>query len=93
MSRDQEDPRGEPESTTLLTLLPVFLAHAFVGFFVFAEQTCRKGEINGIQAEYHEYKGALHAFIHYSKVMDDAEDALRRGAHFFAHNCGLDPRN
>ena len=48
---------------------------------------------NGIQAEYHEYKGALHAFIHYSKVMDDAEDALRRGAHFFAHNCGLDPRN
>ena len=30
---------------------------------------------NGIQAEYHEYKGALHAFIHYSKVMDDAEDA------------------
>ena len=23
---------------------------------------------NGIQAEYHEYKGALHAFIHYSKV-------------------------
>ena len=48
---------------------------------------------NGIQAEYHEYKGALHAFIHYSKVMDDAEDAIRRGAHFFAHNCGLDPRN
>ena len=35
---------------------------------------------NGIQAEYHEYKGVLHAFIHYSKVMDDAEDALRRGA-------------
>lgn len=48
---------------------------------------------NGIQCEYHEYKGALHAFIHYSKVMDDAEDALRRGAHFFAHNCGMDPRN
>ena len=36
---------------------------------------------NGIQAEYHEYKGALRAFIHYySKVMDDAEDALRRGS-------------
>jgi len=48
---------------------------------------------NNIQCEYHEYKGALHAFIHYSKVMDDAEDALRRGAHFFAHNCGMYPRN
>lgn len=47
----------------------------------------------GVHCEYHEYKGALHAFIHYSKVMDDAEDALRRGAHFFAHECGLDPRN
>ena len=48
---------------------------------------------HGIKSEYVEYKGALHAFIHYSKVMDDAEDGLRRGAHFFAHECGLDPRN
>lgn len=50
-------------------------------------------ENHGIKSEYIEYKGALHAFIHYSKVMDDAEDGLRRGAHFFAHECGLDPRN
>lgn len=42
---------------------------------------------------FREYAGALHAFLHYSKVMDDAEDALRRGAHFFAEKCGLDPRN
>lgn len=48
---------------------------------------------HGVRCEYREYKGALHAFLHYSKVMDDAEDALRRGAHFFAHACGLDPRN
>lgn len=47
----------------------------------------------GVACEYREYKGALHAFIHYSKVMDDAEDGLRRGAHFFARACGLDPRN
>lgn len=44
---------------------------------------------HGIPCEYHEYQGALHAFLHYSKVMDDAEDALRRGAHYFARACGL----
>ncbi|QCM69667.1 hypothetical protein C9E37_02140 [Escherichia coli] len=33
MSRDQEDPRGEPESTTLLTLLPVLLSQPCAGFF------------------------------------------------------------
>lgn len=47
----------------------------------------------GVPCEYHEYKGALHAFVHYSKVMDDAEDALRRGAHFFARYCGMDVKN
>ncbi|EFO0997392.1 hypothetical protein DX038_05835 [Escherichia albertii] len=34
MSRDQEDPRGEPESTTLLTLLPVLLSQPGAGFFL-----------------------------------------------------------
>lgn len=43
----------------------------------------------GVHCEYHEYPGVLHAFAQYSKVMDDAEDALRRGAHFFARTCGL----
>ncbi|PGF65731.1 hypothetical protein BMR18_13235 [Escherichia coli] len=36
MSCDQEDPRGEPESTTLLTLLtllPVLLSQPGAGFF------------------------------------------------------------
>lgn len=42
----------------------------------------------GFDCEYHEYKGAIHAFLHYSKVMDDAEDAIRRGAHYFAKKCG-----
>lgn len=28
-----EDPRGEPESTTLLTLLPVLLSQPGAGFF------------------------------------------------------------
>ncbi|MEG0764789.1 MAG: alpha/beta hydrolase fold domain-containing protein [Pseudoflavonifractor sp.] len=45
----------------------------------------------GVPCELREYKGALHAFLHYSKVMDDAEDAIRRGAHFFAHYCGTQP--
>ncbi|EEW7498099.1 hypothetical protein D6V68_15880 [Escherichia albertii] len=34
MSRNQEDPRGEPESTTLLTLLPVLLSQPGAGFFL-----------------------------------------------------------
>ncbi|TGB84757.1 hypothetical protein CRI65_14050 [Escherichia sp. E3659] len=33
MSCVQEDPRGEPESTTLLTLLPVLLSQPGAGFF------------------------------------------------------------
>lgn len=44
---------------------------------------------HGVSCEYSEYKGALHAFLHYSLVMDDAEDALRRGAHYFARCCGI----
>lgn len=44
---------------------------------------------HGVPCEYREYQGALHAFVHYSKVMDDAEDAIRRGAHFFARQCGM----
>ena len=43
----------------------------------------------GVPCEYHEYPGVLHAFAQYSKVMDDAEDALRRGAHFFARCCSM----
>ena len=43
----------------------------------------------GVPCEYHEYGGALHAFAQYSNVMDDAEDSLRRGAHFFARYCGM----
>ena len=38
---------------------------------------------NGIKTEYVEYKGAIHAFLHYSRVMKDANDALERGAQFY----------
>lgn len=38
---------------------------------------------NNIDTEYIEYKGSIHAFLHYSKVMDDAVDALLQGARFF----------
>ncbi len=37
----------------------------------------------GFDCEYVDYKGALHAFLHYSKIMDDAFDALKKGAEFF----------
>lgn len=39
----------------------------------------------GRPCEYHEYAGALHGFLHYSAVMDDAAAALDSGAAFFAH--------
>lgn len=38
---------------------------------------------NNIDTEYVEYKGAIHAFLHYTKVMKDANDAIDRGAKFF----------
>ncbi len=38
----------------------------------------------GIPCEYHTYAGALHGFLHYSAVMDDAAAALDSGAAFFA---------
>ncbi len=41
----------------------------------------------GFDCEYIDYKGALHAFLHYSRVMDDAFDALQRGAQFFTKRC------
>ena len=37
----------------------------------------------GTNCVYREYKGVLHAFLHYSRVMKAAEDALREGGEFF----------
>lgn len=37
----------------------------------------------GLPAVYTEYKGTIHAFLHYSRVMEDADRALREGAEFF----------
>ncbi len=34
LSRDQEDPRGEPESTTLLTFFQYYLASRVLAFFL-----------------------------------------------------------
>ena len=69
---------------------PCFLAAAGLDPLVDDNRLFRDVLINlGVPCEYHEYPGVLHAFAQYSKVMDDAEDALRRGAHFFARNCGM----
>lgn len=38
---------------------------------------------NNIEVEYVEYKGVIHAFLHYSKIMRDANDAIEKGAEFF----------
>lgn len=37
----------------------------------------------GTHCVYREYKGVLHAFLHYSRVMKAADDALREGGEFF----------
>ena len=76
-------------------LPPCFLAAAGLDPLVDDNRLFRDVLTNlGVPCEYHEYPGVLHAFAQYSQVMDDAEDALRRGAHFFAHACGLrGPKN
>ena len=69
---------------------PCFLAAAQLDPLVDDNRLLRDVLTNlGIECEYHEYEGVLHAFAQYSRVMDDAEDALRRGAHFFTRVCGL----
>lgn len=68
---------------------PCFLAAAQLDPLVDDNRLFRDVLTNlGVPCEYHEYPGVLHAFAQYSKVMDDAEDALRRGAHFFSRCCG-----
>lgn len=71
-------------------LPPCFLAAAQLDPLVDDNRLLRDVLTNlGVPCEYHEYPGVLHAFAHYSNVMDDAEDSLRRGAHFFARSCGI----
>lgn len=38
---------------------------------------------NDIPCKYIEYKGLIHAFLHYSKVLDEAHDTLKEGGEYF----------
>lgn len=40
-------------------------------------------KMKNVTSEYVEYQGALHGFLHYSKMMKDAQDALQKGGDFF----------
>jgi acetyl esterase len=37
----------------------------------------------GVDCVYREYKGVLHAFLHYSRIMKAADDAIKEGGEFF----------
>lgn len=41
---------------------------------------------------YEVFKGTIHAFLHYTKVLDDANDALEHGASFFRNHCDMGMR-
>jgi len=42
---------------------------------------------HGVPCVYREYQGVLHGFLHYSRVMKAADDALREGGEFFKNAC------
>ena len=35
------------------------------------------------------FQGTIHAFLHYTRVLDDANDALEHGATFFRQQVGI----
>ncbi|MCT4563824.1 MAG: acetyl esterase [Maledivibacter sp.] len=41
---------------------------------------------NGIKCKCDVYKGLLHSFLHYSKILEEAKDALKKGAEFMKEN-------
>lgn len=43
----------------------------------------------GLPFEYEEFEGVIHAFLHYTKALDAANDALEHGASFFRRTVGI----
>ncbi len=43
----------------------------------------------GIPYDYEVFRGTIHAFLHYTSLLDDANDALEHGASFFREQLGL----
>lgn len=43
----------------------------------------------GIPCEYEVFKGTIHAFLHYTRKLDAAKDALEHGATFFRQTLGV----
>ena len=35
------------------------------------------------------FEGVIHAFVHYTRMLDEANDALEHGATFFRQQLGL----
>lgn len=46
-------------------------------------------EAHQLPCEYKMYSGTLHAFLHYSRMMKVADDAIRDGAHYFVKQLAL----
>ncbi|QEZ93356.1 acetyl esterase [Proteus sp. CD3] len=46
-------------------------------------------EAHQLACEYKMYPGTLHAFLHYSRMMKVADDAIRDGAHYFVKQLAL----
>ena len=42
-----------------------------------------------IPYKYEEFEGVIHAFLHYTKMLDEASDALEHGATFFREHTGM----
>ncbi len=40
-------------------------------------------QIHGMTSEYEEFKGVIHAFLHHTRMLDEAQRALDHGASFF----------
>lgn len=45
----------------------------------------------GIPVRYEVFEGVIHAFLHYTKMLDAANDALEHGAAFYREQLGLGP--
>lgn len=47
---------------------------------------------SGIPCRYELFEGVIHAFLHYTRMLDAANDALEHGATFYRETLGLGPR-
>ena len=45
-------------------------------------------EEHGIPCRFEMFEGVIHAFLHYTKMLDEANRALEHGAEYFRENIG-----